>query len=43
MRMDFSASPNIPIPIILQDEIDNLDPIININKLEYDRLKQKVQ
>lgn len=43
VQMDFSANPAIPIPVILYDQLPNLDGIVSINKMEYGRLKQKVR
>lgn len=43
IRMDFSLNSEFPIPTILYDELENLDPMISVNEMEYDKLKQKVR
>ncbi|KAI6190633.1 Beta-lactamase domain-containing protein [Aphelenchoides bicaudatus] len=42
VQLDFSSNLDVPIPIILYDQVPNLDGVMNVNKMDYDRLKQKV-
>jgi hypothetical protein len=42
VQMDFSTNAEIPIPLIIYDDVPNLDGIMSVGKIEYGRLKQKV-